>query len=128
MVLEQGQVKEQRLADLGAGDCTSQIDESRISFVYYGPNEIKLTVHTPVGGYLVLSDVYYPGWRATVDGASVEVLRADYILRAIPLLPGEHTIQMVFDPWTWRVGLAVSFVTWLGLGIWANGRIKKRPL
>ncbi len=96
--------------------------ERHISFARYGLNEVELAVRTPVSGYLVLSDVYYPGWRATVDGAPVEILRADYILRAVPLSPGEHTIQMTFAPWTWRVGLAVSFVTWLGLGIWAVRR------
>lgn len=112
VVLEQG---EPLLSDPGDGEC-------HISFVRYGLNEVELTVRTPASGYLVLSDVYYPGWRATVDGVPVEILRADYILRAIPLSPGEHTIQMTFAPWTWRVGLAASLVTWLGLAIWAARR------
>jgi len=108
VVLEQG---EPLSADPGDG-------ERHVSFVRYGLNEIELTARTPVSGYLVLSDVYYPGWQATVDGVPVEVLRADYVLRAIPLSPGEHSIQMTFAPWTWCVGLAVSLFTWLGLAIW----------
>jgi hypothetical protein len=112
VVLEQD---EPLLSDPGNG-------ERHISFVHYGLNEIELAVRTPASGYLVLSDIYYPGWRAIVDGVPVEILRADYILRAIPLSPGEHTIQMTFAPWTWRVGLTVSLVTWLGLAIWAARR------
>jgi len=95
-------------------------DGGHISFVRYGLNEVELAVRTPVSGYLVLSDVYYPGWRATVDGAPAEVLRADYVFRAVMLPPGEHTVRMEFASWTWRVGLAVSIVTWVGLGVWAG--------
>jgi hypothetical protein len=112
VVLELG---EPLLSDPGDG-------ERHISFVRYGLNEIELAARTPASGYLVSSDVYYPGWRATVDGVPVEILRADYILRAIPLSPGKHTIRMMFAPWTWRLGLAVSLVTWLGLAIWAARR------
>ncbi len=112
VVLEQG---DPLTSDPGNG-------ERHISFVRYGLNEIELTVHTPVSGYLVLSDVYYPGWQTLVDGVPVEVLRADYILRAILLSPGEHTIQMTFAPWTWRVGLAMSLITWLGLALWTARR------
>jgi len=95
-------------------------DGGHISFVCYGLNEVELAVRTPVSGYLVLSDVYYPGWRATVDGVPAEVLRADYVFRAVLLPPGEHTVRMEFVPWTWRVGLAVSIVTWVGLVVWAG--------
>ena len=116
VALEQG---EPLIADPADG-------ERHISFVRYELNEVELAVRTPVSGYLVLSDAYYPGWRATVDGAPAEVLRADYTFRAVLLPPGEHTVQMAFVPWTWRVGLAVSLVTWLGLGIWAGKGIKKR--
>ena len=119
VVLEQG---EPLAADPGDG-------ERHISFTRYGLNEIELAVRTPVGGYLVLSDVYYPGWLATVDGAPAEVLRADYAFRTILLPPGEHVVRMEFAPWTWRVGLAVSVVTWVGLAVWAGvafrGRLRR---
>ena len=85
----------------------------------YGLNAVELAVRAPVGGCLVLSDVYYPGWRAAVDGAPAEVLRADYAFRAVMVPPGEHTVTMTFAPATWRVGLAVSAVTWAGLAAWA---------
>jgi len=116
VVLEQG---EPLVADPGDG-------ERHISFTRYGLNEVELAVRTPVGGYLVLSDVYYPGWRATVDGAPAEVLRADYAFRAVLLPPGEHVVRMEFAPWTWRVGLAVSIITWVGLVIWAGVAFRGR--
>ena len=116
VVLERGQV--------GNGEWGLEVEDwsgdSHISFVQYGLNEVELAVRTPVSGTLVLSDVYYPGWRATVDGVPAEVLRADYVFRAVSLPPGEHRVKMAFAPWTWRVGLAASVVTWAGLGIWAS--------
>jgi len=116
VVLEQG---EPLVADPGAG-------ERHVAFVRYGLNEVELAVRTPVSGYLVLSDVYYPGWRATVDGLPAEVLRADYVFRAVPLPPGEHTVRMEFAPWTWRVGLAVSAVTWVVLAMWGGFALRRR--
>ncbi len=114
MILEQG---EPLAADPGDGG-------RRVSFTRYGLNQVELAVATPASAFLVLSDVYYPGWRATVDGAPAELLRADYAFRAVPVPPGEHIVRMEFAPWTWRVGLAVSIVTWLGLGVWGLGALK----
>ena len=116
VVLEQGQPL---VADPGAG-------VRHIAFVRYGLNEVELAVRTPVSGYLVLSDVYYPGWRATVDGVPAEIQRADYVFRAVLLPPGEHTVRMEFISWPWRVGLATSFVTWAGLVAWAGVVFKRR--
>ncbi len=110
VILEQG---EPLATDPGDG-------ERHISFVRYGLNRVELAVRTPVSGYLVLSDVYYPGWRATVDNMPAEVLRADYVFRAVLLPPGEHTLRMEFAPWTWQVGLAASTITWTGLGVWVG--------
>jgi len=119
VILEQG---EPLAADPAHG-------ERHIAFVRYGLNEVELAVRTPVSAYLVLSDVYYPGWRAEVDGVPTEVLRADYVFRAVLLPPGEHTVRMEFAPWIWRVGLAVSAVTWAGLGIWGGAALwRKRAI
>ncbi len=124
VVLEREQVGDWGLE---IGDNALRIAEGgHVSFVRYGVNEVELAARTPVSGYLVLSDVYYPGWRATVDGVPTEVLRANYVFRAVLLPPGEHVVRMEFRPWTWRVGLAVSIVTWVVLGIWAGVVFKKR--
>jgi uncharacterized membrane protein YfhO len=59
-------------------------------------------------GYLVLADTWYPGWRATVDGAPTEVLRANHAFRAVRLEAGEHVVDMVYRPTSVLVGGAVS--------------------
>lgn len=62
------------------------------------------------GGYLVLADAHYPGWRADVDGREVEILRANHALRAVPVGPGAHRVTFRFAPLSVRVGLAASGV------------------
>jgi hypothetical protein len=99
--------------------------QSHIAFVHYGLNAVALTVESPVSGWLVLSDVYYPGWRATVDGTSTPVLRANYTFRAVSVPAGEHTVEMVFVPRTWYLGLALSVTTWLGLATTAALKLKR---
>lgn len=82
----------------------------------YSPEAYRIVANTPSPAYLVLSEVWYPGWRAWVDGVEVPVLRANFAFRAVPLAePGEHLIDMRFEPWTWQVGVAVSLSTLLGL-------------
>ena len=49
---------------------------------------------------MVFSENYYPGWTATVDGKDVDVARVNYILRAINVAPGKHTVQLSFFPTT----------------------------
>jgi uncharacterized membrane protein YfhO len=79
-------------------------------------------------GFLVLSDLYYEGWRAFVDGVEQEVYKADYALRAVQLEAGEHQIEFVFDPMSFRIGLMVSGVSLLVLValtavlLWREGR------
>ncbi len=109
--------------DLPGADCGTAAEDGAVTFVRYGSNRVELSVRASAGGFLVLSDVYYPGWRATVDGVPVEVLRANYVFRAVPLPAGEHTVEMLFVPWTWRAGLAVTLVTWGALGIWVALRV-----
>jgi hypothetical protein len=66
-------------------------------------------------GYVVLSDTWYPGWRATLDGAPVSVLRANYGFRAVAAPSGSHRIQMVYRPPALLWGFAVSGAGWLAV-------------
>jgi hypothetical protein len=102
-----------------------EIEGGTIEFARYGANEIVLAVEMPTDGWLVLSEVYYPGWQATVDGDRAEVLRADYTFRAVKLPPGEHVVRMAFTPRTWKIGLAVSGITWVGLAAWTAWELKR---
>lgn len=97
-------------------------DDARI--VGYGPNEIDLEVSARQDGYLVLSEVYYPGWRAFVDERAVQVLRADYLLRAVPLSAGAQRVRVVYEPWSFKLGAGVSGGMAVGLAAWAVWRRK----
>jgi len=93
-----------------------------------GPNEYaeiaadegdSLTVRARLDrpGYLVLADEYYPGWRASVDGKPAGLLRADYLLRAVRLGPGEHVVRFEFRPASFRAGAWLSLLATVGLGV-----------
>jgi hypothetical protein len=77
------------------------------------PNRLAFEVETPADGLLLLSEVYYPGWRAEVDGQEAPILRADTVLRAVPVTAGVHRVEMDFRPWTAVAGLAIAVATLL---------------
>ena len=72
------------------------------------PTRLDIEVELPRPGILVVSESYYPGWRAWVDGASAEILRADYLLRALELPAGAHHVRFEYRPWSVRIGAALS--------------------
>ena len=97
-----------------------------IGFEAYSPNEIRLRVDTPADAYLVLSEVWYPGWQATVDGVPTPVLRANYAFRAVRLEPDQHRVHMTYAPRSWGLGLAISGLTLLilvGLYLFVSRRL-----
>jgi uncharacterized membrane protein YfhO len=81
------------------------------------PNRVTIRAALDAPGYLVLADTWYPGWRATVDGESAELLRADYAFRAVSLEAGEHTVEMVYRPTSVLVGGALSLASVVGIVI-----------
>jgi hypothetical protein len=83
--------------------------------VAYEANALTVHVQSDQDGYLILSEVWYPGWRAWCDDRETPVLRADHALRAVAIPAGEHTVRLVFDPTSWRVGMALSVITSLAL-------------
>jgi len=82
-----------------------------VTFEMRAPEHLVLSVDTPIDQLLVLSEVYYPGWRATVDGVETPILRADVALRAVPVRAGAHRVEMIFDPWSVKLGIAVTVAT-----------------
>ena len=101
----------------------------------YRATSLEVAVDT-TGGYLLLSEIYFPGWRAEVDGEPRPVLRANYGLRAVPLHPGDRVVRLYYAPDSLRLGAVLSLLT-LGLvallfalaprleralPLWASGR------
>ncbi len=84
----------------------------------YQPNSVVIQT-AGAGGVLVLSDQYYPGWQATLDGQPVETLRAFTAFRAVCVPPGEHTVRFDYRPLSLVLGVAVSALGWLlVMGVW----------
>jgi hypothetical protein len=82
---------------------------------------LSLKVVTPADGLLVLSEIDYPGWRATVDGREVPLVRADYTLRGIPVPAGGHGVEITYRPATVTWGGVISAATLGALivaGLW----------
>ncbi len=87
------------------------------------PNRVAVNTQSASPAILVLSENHYPGWRATVDGKSVEVMRVDYNLRGVAVPAGNHVVEFVYRPKSVLLGLVISFLT-LALLIWWWSRDK----
>ena len=85
--------------------------EARLS--RYGAEKVTIAVHADRSSEVVLSDVYYPGWHATVDGRPVRIDRVDYLLRGVPVGPGTHRVELSYDPASFRIGWLVSLAALL---------------
>ena len=80
------------------GQAVEQDSISRVTIKSYEPNRLTYDVRSNKGGIVVFSEVYYPGWKATVDGQEVELGRVNYVLRALSVAPGRHEVVLSFFP------------------------------
>src|SRR5207237_1806588 len=76
----------------------------------YAPQRIELETHNPQPGFLVLSENYYRGWDAWIDGQKSPVYRADYTLRGLAVPPGDHHVEFVFRAPSFRTGVIYSLL------------------
>jgi hypothetical protein len=81
----------------------------------YSPEKVVLDVNATAPGWVVLTDAWYPGWEATIDGKSVPVEVADHAYRAVKVDPGKSTITMQFNPPSWTWGSLISILTVLAV-------------
>jgi hypothetical protein len=91
---------------------------SAVEIVDYTPEEVRLHVDLDAPGHLILTDTHYPGWKATVDGRTAPILRANLYFRAVPLEAGHHQVTFRFASSPTHWGLIASSVAWLA---WALG-------
>lgn len=102
-------VADQRFMDQ-LGQAAEQDTASVVTLTAYEPNELQYDVRSGKGGVVVFSEVYYPGWTATVDGVPAELGRVDYVLRAMHLTPGEHKVVLTFKPASIRRTESIAYV------------------
>jgi hypothetical protein len=77
----------------------------------FAPEAFTIAVNATTNTLLSLAHPDYPGWFATLDGQPVDILRAYGALTAVAISSGEHTVQFVYNPLSYRVGAVVSLVT-----------------
>jgi len=95
----------------------------RASIAGYEPDRIELETTTGAPGLLMLGEVYYPAWKAYVDGEPAPLHRADHLFRAVPVPAGEHTVELRYESRSLRAGTAISLLTVLALLALAAARL-----
>ena len=80
------------------GKAQSNDSTAKVKLVKYEPNNQQYTIDSKKGGVVVFAEIYYPGWTATIDGQPAELGRVNYILRALNVKAGKHTVVLDFHP------------------------------
>ena len=99
------------------GKSSVQDSTSTVTLTKYEPNELHYDINSKNGGVVVFSEIYYPGWNCTVDGQPVEIGRANYVLRAIQVKPGQHKVVMEFRPKSLATTEAIAYIALIVLFI-----------
>ncbi len=90
---------------------------------HYGSSTLTVEVQASAPALLALSEIWYPGWRVTVNGAPAKVLPINGALRGVVVPAGASTVLLWFAPTGWRIGLAGLLVGLLALAVlWLWGR------
>jgi hypothetical protein len=95
--------------------------EARVELVPAPPNGLGAVTRSRTPAFLVLAEAAYPGWRATVDGKATPLVRADHVLRGLPLAAGEHRVELEYRPRSFSLGLAVSAAALVALAVAGRG-------
>ncbi len=99
------------------GESVKQDDTSIVKLTEYKPNNLTYEVKSNKGGVIVFSEIYYPGWTATVDGQPAELGRVNYILRALNVKAGSHKVVLDFHPASVKKTETVAYVAYAVLAL-----------
>lgn len=115
-------------------DAQAQGNVSLVKLTSYSSNHLAYDISSDKGGVVVFSEIYYPGWTATVDGKPVELGRADYILRALNVTPGNHKIELLFKPKSVNTTETIAYVAYAVLlllilfGVYTEMKKRKKQI
>jgi hypothetical protein len=115
------------LGRLNVGEQRSGFSQ-KVQIMSESNNRLDLKVNAEENSLLVLSDTYYPGWKAFVDGKKTKIYRADYTFRAIPLSAGTHRIEFVYDPMSFKLGAAATLLGILGCVVIGLTARRRKPV
>lgn len=94
-------------------DANLQNQNFKATILKYESTEVIIGVKTEKKGYLLLTDTYYPGWKATVNGKEAKIYLSDYVFRAVKIPAGESVVKFRFEPESFKKGLLVSLASLL---------------
>jgi hypothetical protein len=106
-------LKNKVILESNAENCASQ-GSANLRILSSNGNSITLEISSPNPGYLVVADVWYPGWRAYLDDNPIQLMRANYLFKAVSVPSGEHAVTVVYKPTMYYVGMALSGMALLG--------------
>ncbi len=106
--LVEGGLTEQRAAQLSRQDAAS------VRVERHGPNELRLETETAGERFLVLSEMWFPGWRAELNGQELPIYRTNYLFRGLVVPSGKHTIRMFYRPNSTLLGAGLTLATITG--------------
>ena len=93
----------------------SNSSNAKITYLKYSENNIVINATSEKNSLLVLSDNFYPGWNAYIDGEKTVVYRANYTFRAVVVPAGQHAILFIYQPASFNYGLIISALSLLGI-------------
>jgi hypothetical protein len=122
-------VTERSLPGLPQDDGGDSAAAGSARLVSYEPERVVARASASRAGLLVLTDLHYPGWEATVDGRDVPIERVNYLLRGVPLSAGSHEVEFRYEPAGFRAGWIISLLSAIAvLAVGAVGlRNRRRP-
>jgi hypothetical protein len=97
--------------DCEKNDTLTLKQEGSVKIESYKSNSVDLKVNSIEKQLLFMSDSFYPGWKAYIDGKEAEILRGNYLFRTIVIEKGEHEVRFEYDPLSFKMGLAISIAT-----------------
>jgi uncharacterized membrane protein YfhO len=86
-------------------------NDSNLFIQKYSELEAVVKTNSNSNNMLVISDNFYPGWKAYVDDKETKIYRANYTFRAIGLPAGKHIVRFSYEPGSFKIGLAISIVS-----------------
>jgi membrane protein YfhO len=107
-------------------DDAGQTQAAFSEFATADPNRYSFQVDLKADGFVLINELYYPGWEVTVDGKPAEIRRADHIFRSLALPAGSHRIAMRFRPRRFWWGAGISLVTLCGLLFYFGVDLQKK--